>query len=271
MNRTVQVIALLIAGLGATPSIAATRLVLETQDGTGSNAEKTEIWAEATRMRVNLPGAERSLLYDVDAGKVWSLDHVKRTVLELDRSTATSAASRLRGVESELRARTDDLPPEARAAAEQLLDAAFGAEAAAAPVLELRDTGTTTTIRGVGCRIREVWEDAARAVRFCEATLMAAGVPEAAMLPLRSLSGVVRDIAPILPAQIATDGVAALDLFDRIEGLPLAIETFDGDRVDRTAEIVAVEEADAPGGTFLVPDGYRPDFAIKVRERLGGP
>jgi len=271
MRRVAWFGVLIGVALAAGPARASTWLVLESRKASAEAADRTGIWAEAERMRVDIAGGRTSVVYDVPAGMIWALDHERKTVLTLDRSTATSAATRLHKVEAELRARTEGLPPEARAAATGLIDSAFGPEVAAIPTLELRDTQERGRVRGIACSVREIWIDGSREVRFCEATLGDAGISPGAMEPLRSLSGFVRDIAPLLPERLLSGGLAALDLFDRIEGVPLRIETFTGDAVDRIAVVSEIVEAVPPDGTFAVPDDYRPELAIKVRERLGGP
>ena len=241
---------------------------------TGSEEEepdRIEIWAEAQHMRVDLAGGRHSILYSVDQGIVWALDHERRTVLELDRSTATGAAARLRGVEAELRARTADLPPEARQAARGLLDSAFGPESLARPTLELRETPEEGEVRGIPCRVHELHVDGALTARFCEARLEDAGLPAEALAPVRSLSAFARDVSPLMPKRLHSSGLAALDLFDRVEGVPLRIRTYEGEQATREAVVTEVVQSEAPEGSFQVPEGYRSDIAIRVRERLGGP
>ena len=255
----------------ASPAAAATRVLIQSGAAGSEAAETTEVWAERDRMRVDLAGGRRSVIYVVKEGLVWALDHEKRTFTELDRSTAVGMAGRVRGIETELRARTADLPADARAAAEGLLDATFGAPVAGAPELELRATGGHGRVRGVPCQEVDVLENGTRTARFCEATLAAAGLGVDALVPLRSLAEFARELAPLMPARVRDGGVAALDLFDRVAGVPLHVLTYREGKPDREATVTDVSEAAPPDAAFAVPEGYSPDVAIKVRERLGGP
>ena len=269
-------VAALLLTSAAHAAFAATFLVIEsgTLDETRSGEserDRTEIWAEAEHMRVDLAGGQHSIVYSVERGIVWALDHERRTVLELDRSTAVGAATRLRGIKAELRARTADLPEGTRQAANDLLDSTFGPDSGAGPVLELRDTAEEDAVRGIPCRLRELHVDGALTARFCEARLEDAEVPQEALVPVRSLSAFARDVSPLLPERLRSGGLAALDLFDRVEGVPLRIHTYEGEEATREAVITEVSEREAPEGAFRVPEDYRSEIAIKVRERLGGP
>ena len=275
MSRRTRLTGLLAAALGLlgapASTTAATFLVIESGDVGEHERERTEIWAEAARMRVDLAGGRRSIVYLVERGIVWVLDHERRSVLELDRSTATGVATRLRGVEAELRARSAGLPPEAREAARDLLDSTFGPESLLRPALELRTTEDEDAVRGIPCRVNEVHVEGALAATFCEARLVDAQVPPAALAPVRSLSAFSREVSPLIPDRIRAGGLAALDLFDRVEGVPLRVRAFQGGAVRREAVVTEISQADPPDGAFDIPDGYRSDIVIKVRERIGGP
>ncbi len=256
---------------GPISGAAATFLVIESGAIGERERERTEIWAEAERMRVDLAAGRHSIVYSVEHGIVWALDHERRSVLELDRSTATGVATRLRGVEAELRTRTAALPPKAREAARGLLDSTFGPEALARPALELRATPVEDAVRGIPCRVSELYVDGALPATFCEARLVDADVPADALAPVRSLSAFARDVSPLLPNRLVSAGLAALDLFDRVDGVPLRVRSFEGGRAAREAIVTEVSQADPPDGAFDVPEGYRSEIAIKVRERIGGP
>ena len=265
--------AVAMAALGGFPNpvLGATKVVIESRPAGSATTATTEVWAETDRMRVDLAGGRRSVIYSVGKGLVWALDHEKRTFTELDRSTAVGMASRVRGIETELRARTADLPEDARVAAEGLLDATFGAQATDVPDLELRDAGEHASVRDVRCREVDLLENGTRTARFCEATLAAAGLVPEALAPLRALAEFARELAPLMPGRVRDGGVAALDLFDRVEGVPLRVLTYREGELDREAIVSDISDAAPPDAAFSVPEGYRPDIAIKVRERLGGP
>lgn len=271
MNRSTVLIGVFVV-LAGSSAPAATRVVIDSGKVDEPKRERTEIWAEPARMRVDVAGGKHTIVYSVEQGIVWALDHEKKSVLELDRSTASGLASRLEGVESELRARTAELPAETRAAAEKLLDSTFGPAAKpAGKELAVRDTDERDQVRGIDCRIRELWIEGERAARFCEATLTDADVPAEAMIPLRSLALFARDISGLVPDRLRSDGLAALDLFDRVEGVPLEIDLYEGEAVVREAVVSEVSEGNAPADAFTIPADYRNDIAIRVRERLGGP
>ncbi len=251
---------------------AATQVLIDSRKVADPEFERTEIWAEAGRMRVDVAGGKHSIIYSVDQGIVWALDHERGSVLKLDRSTASGVASALVDVESGLRARTSELPPEARAAAESLLDSTFGPESTGpARAFAVRSTDQVGKVRGIDCRVRELWVDAQREARFCEATLSAAALPPDALAPVRALAVFARDISGLLPDRLRSDGLAALDLFDRVEGVPLEIDLYEGESLVREAIVREVRQGEPPAGAFVVPPEYSSDIAIRVRERLGGP
>jgi hypothetical protein len=254
---------LLAALLLAHGALAGTEITLETrQAGAPAGTEPRHSWIaiEGRNLHAETRGGSHSLSYRGVAGVLEVYDHRDQTVFRLDRSTASSVASKVDSARDAVEA----LPEAQRRALESVIGTR-----PKAPAVELRETGKGDAVGDVACRLLELWESGARRAEICEAPPGAAGVPPEALATVRELIAFGADVADLIPGSLGGENLAALEGVERIKGVPLRVRAWPRNEPASESRIVRAIPRDYPAEHFQAPAGYRPGLGIQVGPEAG--
>ena len=257
MRAPALVLALLLVARAA---LAGTEITVETRRaGAASDAKPQQslIAVEGRKLHADAGDGRHALVYRGEEGVLQIFDHGEKSVFTLDRATARSVA---RGVDG-ARGAAQRLPEPQRRAVERLL----GADQAPARV-ELRASGRSERVNGIACRVLDALRNGVRLAEICEGPRGAAGVSPEALAPLRELAAFAAEVGDLLPASMAGEGLDALVLVERVQGVPLRVRAWPKDAPPTESRIVrAVPKRFGPE-RFQAPPGYSAGLGIHVRE-----
>lgn len=260
--------------LVAVGASAGTYLVVETSRlSDGELLERTVLHVDGARLRVDTDGGKTSVVYLADRRLVWLLDHEDRSYIEVDQKTTESLARKLGHLNQELRTRIHDLPAKHRAAAERLLNKTLGPGAkVAAPKVVVVPTGKSEVIEGRACRGFDILRGGQRVADVCQAGFADVGVGPETLSALRDLAGFLRNsIASLAPESLRSQGLDALDSFDRLEGVPLRVRAYEDGKAVRQSRVTELASRDFPETDFAVPGDYQKQLGLKIRDHIGPP
>ena len=265
---------LCVGTLVAASASAGTHMVMETSRlSDGEVLERTVLHVDGSRLRVDTDGGKSSVVYLADRQRVWLLDHGDRSYVEVDQKTTESLARKLGHLNQELRNRIEGLPAEQRAAAERLLNKTLGpGNEGSAPRVVVVPNGEDEVIEGRPCRSFDILRDGERVADVCRAGFAEAGVSAETLGALRDLAGFLRNsIASLAPESVRSQGLDALDSFDRIEGVPLRVRSYKNGKPVRQSRVTELASRDFPASDFTVPGDYQKQPGLNIRDHIGPP
>lgn len=267
------------AWLSAGVAHAGTYVVAETKllDRQPARTEQAQVWLDTSRIRVDMAGTN-TLLFDSGKETAWLLDHHEKTVFQVDRGTAQAVGNTMASVNNALRESLEGLPPEQRAAMEQMLGGRMPAEvpaaaADAASSVEIKPTGETSVVSGVSCAEHEAIESGKRVALVCIADFGAAGVTRESFAVLGELASFAKDsVGAMLPAgiEVPDEGLAALDSLSALEGVPMRMRAFDEGKLVSETVVQQIGTKDTAASQFAVPAGYQGGITIPNLDALRG-
>jgi hypothetical protein len=242
--------------LAAAPALAGTEITIETRKASRPDAkpQRSIVEVEGRRLRAEAGNGRRGALWSGEEGVLQVLDHREQSVFRIDRATARQMLGARDGVREQLEA----LPPAQRETLERWIGGA-----PPAPV-ELRRTGGSAQVGGVGCRLVEALRGGARLAEVCEGPRAALGVTPEALAPARELAAFLAEVGSLLPRSLAGEGLDALALVPQLKGVPLRVRVWPPDAAASESRIVgAVPKRIAPE-RFQAPAGYRSGWNVQV-------
>ena len=246
--------------LVARGALAGTEITVETRRAGAAPEAKPQqslVAVEGRKLHADAGDGRHGLVFRGEEGVLQIFDHHQKTVFTLDRATARALASRAGGAHEALR----NLPEPQRRAVEQWL----GAEEAPAKV-ELRASGKSDTVNGIACRLLDALRNGARLAEICEGPRGAAGVSAEALVPVRELAAFAAEVGHLLPRSLTGEGLDALALVERVQGVPLRVRAFPKDAPATESRIVRAVPKQFGPERFEAPAGYSPGLGIHVRD-----
>jgi len=236
--------------LAAAPAWAGTEVDTVTRKPDGRK-RVSKAYFDGERLRVDTSDGRRAIVYRGDTGVIWVIDHKKQNYIEVEKPTADALAG-------QAQAQLDALPPEKRSHAE------LGA--AVARGIEVRETQRTGKILGVPCKEVQLVSGSMRIADVCQASYADAGVDPATFAAVRDLQELLGgSLSALLPKETREEGMAALESFARLEGVPMRVRTYEEGALDTETVVTRLEKKPIPKGTFALPKGYAPKFSINIR------
>jgi hypothetical protein len=238
--------------LAAPAALAGTEITLETREaGAPADAEpeRSLVAVEGRRLAAESGDGRHGALWSGAAGVLQLLDHRERTVLRIDRATARQVL----GARDRVREQAEVLPDAQRESVERWLGGG------PRPRVELRRTGRSAEVGGVGCGLLEALRAGVRIAEVCEGPRAALGVGPEALAPVRELAAFLAEAGVLLPG---ADGVEVLALVPQVKGVPLRVRVWPKDAVPTEARLVGAVPRRFPPERFEAPAGYEPRFAI---------
>jgi hypothetical protein len=263
--RPFAVLALALAACAASAWTASADFLLETRTrlaDAGSGAERTgRIWLDDARIRLEFsdsdaPDRIATVIFRGDRGLYWALDPAQRSYVQIDRDEVEQLGERVARARREMTERLADLPPDQRAAVEQML-----ADMAPAEPAEALERVVPTEVRGL--------QDALP-IRLSRLMLGDALVGEvwtvewkhvdAGRLDFRAfkkLADFQRDLLFSLGQSAGTAfGGEPFEVFDRLDGYPLRVRRLRDGVMEAETRFSLPRRVDALPGRYEVPEGY---------------
>jgi hypothetical protein len=241
--------ALALALLLAAPALGGTEITLETRKaGSDAKPERSVVAVEGRRLAAQSGDGRHGALWSGEAGVLHVLDHREKTVLRIDRATARQ----MLGARDRVRQEAERLPEAQRETVERWLGGS-------GPRVELRGTGKSAEVAGVGCRLLEALRGGVRVAEVCEGPRAALGVGPEALAPARELAAFLAEAGVLVPG---AEGVEALALAPQVKGVPLRVRVWPKDAAATEARIVGGVPKRFPPERFEPPAGYQPRLVI---------
>jgi hypothetical protein len=236
----------LAALLAAHAALAGTEITLETRKAGAppdAKPERSIVAVEGRRLAAESGDGRSGALWSGEAGVLHVLDHRDKTMLRIDRATAR----RLLGARDGVREQAARLPEAQRETVERWLGGG------APPRVELRSSGRSASVGGVGCRLLDALSAGVRVAEVCEGPRSALGVGPEALAPARELAAFLAEAGVLLPG---ADGVEALALVPKLTGVPLRVRVWPKDAVPTESRLVGGVPKRFPAERFEPPAGY---------------
>jgi len=240
---TALVVCVGIAGVAG----AGTEVETETRKVNGEMSPGHALF-EGRRVRIDTSGGRHAFIYRGDEGLIWLVDHESKNYLQVARPSAA-------GLAAAARSQLDD---EQRAAADML--------AGVDPKLEIRKTGTRSTVTGVPCDELQIHQGGLHVADVCLASYADAGVSPESFAGVGEVQGLLQDaLAVFLSADDHSEALAALESFGRLEGVPMRVRAYSGDSIESETVVTRIQRKDLPKSAFDLPEGYSVKLSINIR------
>ena len=199
-------------------------------------------------------GRPSQVIWRGDKQTLYSIDPATKSYYAIDKATMTAVSEQVSGAMKQMQDELAKLPPEQRAQAEKMMGNMGGA--ASGPSIEVKSTGEKQTIQGYPCTRYDVLLGGKRTSEMWVAGWSAVKVTKDDMGALRSMSTFFEDMVKSNPMlrNMATSG--AFQGMDRVDGFPVLVRHFDGDKVVEEMTLKGVERRAVPASTFDIPAGY---------------
>ena len=245
--------------LAAGPALAGTEITIETRKAGAKPDAKPQqsiVEVEGRKLRAESGDGRHGALWSGEDGVLQILDHREKSILRIDRATARQVLGAREGIQEQI----DGLPEAQRETVERWIGGGPPAR------VELRSTGKSAQVGGVGCRLLDALRGGVRLAEVCEGPRSALGVTPEALAPARELAAFVAEVGDLLPRSLGGEGLDALVLVQQVKGVPLRVRAYPKDAVATESRIVrAVPKRIAPE-RFQPPADYQPTLGINVRQ-----
>lgn len=248
------------------PAAATAGAVLEfetTETGASSASSTTRISARdgSSRIETTSGGEDAAgMIFDGERSAMIVLDHERREYSVLDEATMQQMATQVGSAMQQMREALEDMPPEQRAMAEEMMKQRMPQLSEEESTLE--ETGRTDSVNGFDCRWYEVSESGRKTTELCVTPWSEIDGGEEIAEPMRRMSAFFEEMARQFSEAAGTDVLGGQqELFEHMEeldGYPVLVRDFgaDGGALSET-RLTSAETADVDPALFEPPSGYR--------------
>lgn len=246
------------------PAFAGVVFEFELVDATDPAAEPDRINAsvegERIRMDVKGPrGANADMIFLGDRHEMLAVDHDSQTYVLIDDATIDQISSQLSQLEAQIQEMLKDVPPEQRAAVEQMMKQQMPSTGGAEPVTEIRSTGESGEKNGYSAREFELYRDGRREKSFWVTDWDNIEGGRDAARAFGSMAEFVQELQDAMPdfAKSSAVGTNAYEHLEELGGFPVVTIDYapDGSVMGEShLKRSRIEALDA--GEFEAPDGY---------------
>ena len=240
----------LIAVLTILPAaaLADSRIAFKATEGGGSTLQT--ILVGQGRLRIDAD-ATTSLIVDPKTETITILMHSQKQFMRLTRAQIEDLSKLLGGVMAQMKATLAAMSPEQRAKAEASMGGLMGG---GAPVTTV-NTGKTSKVAGLTCRIHHTVSGGKPIAEFCYGDLAAIQMPAADRATLQATMKMGKDMFDRLASGPLAQFAKATPF--GTDGVPLRATEFGADGSRKSSEFVGVTSAAIPADSFAVPAGYK--------------
>lgn len=211
-------------------------------------------------------GSSTQIIFRGDKSLVWALDTKSRTYMEIDKATMKAAGDQMSAAMQQVQEQLAKLPPEQRAMAEKMMQGqmpgaagapgATGASAGAGPALEVKATGEKRTIQGYACTRYDVYWNGKKTSESWVTPWSDAKLQKEDLEALRSMAGFFEDLVASNPMLRGMSENSAYRGVDKMEGLPVLVRRFEGDKVVEETTLESLERKSVAASVFELPAGF---------------
>lgn len=247
----------------STPAFAGVVFEFEIIDASDPAAEpdriNTSVDGERIRMDVKGPrGANADMIFRGDSHEMLAVDHDSQTYVLIDDATIGEISSQLSQLEAQMQEMLKDVPPEQRAAVEQMMRQQMPSTGDAEPVTEIRSTGKNGEKNGYAAREFELYRDGRREKSFWVTDWDNIEGGRDAARAFDSMADFIQDLQDAMPdfAKSPAVGSNAYEHLEELGGFPVVTIDYapDGSVTGEShlkssrVESLGAAEFDAPAG-----------------------
>jgi hypothetical protein len=200
-------------------------------------------------------GEQRNhVIFRADKQLMWIVDDRKKSYQQIDKAFLDQMADRMTAAKAQMQARLDQMPPEQRAKAEEMMKKFAGGAVSASAELKLdyRKTGETRTIDGQRCTKYDTY--------LGKDLISYAWVAPYSALKLSQADGAVFEKMSAFVAETAGPygSVRKKDYIPMHElgGIPLLTQQVDDGKITSETQVESVTRGAAPADGYDLPAGY---------------
>ncbi len=246
------------------PALAGVVFEFELVDGTDPAAEpdriNTSVEGERIRMDVKGPrGANADMIFRGDRHEMLAVDHDSQTYVLIDDATIDQISAQLSQLEAQMQDMLKDVPPEQRAAVEEMMKQRMPSGGSAESVTEIKRTGESGEKNGYSAREFELYRDGRHERSFWVTDWDDIEGGREAANAFKSMAGFVQDLQDAMPdfAKSPAVGTNAYEHLDELGGFPVVTIEYaaDGSVVGenhlKSSRVESLDDAE-----FEPPAGY---------------
>lgn len=224
------------------------QLVLENSTKDGKLDHHGDIFIHAPMIRFEQ--TKRSMLFNADTKTVYSLDHKRKQYLELDKEQMKSMTSTVSTGMGLLKKHLDKLPPEQRAKWEEKLSKSPFGDGQPQKNFTYKEIKSGMACGKWICKLIEGYTDGVKTSEILLADYNALGLESQSIQALKSMGQYFSEMAQ-------TVGSQGLQFkFDKFEGFPVVVKTFDKNGLKRTMSIGEAKKFTPKQEIFSIPKDY---------------
>lgn len=212
----------------------------------------------ATSMATRRDGADTEqsrVIFRGDKDLMWLIHDDKKSYQQIDKAMADQIAAQMEAAQAQMKAQLDQLPPDQRAKAEEMMKKYGGSMPGqgADLKLEYRKTGETRMINGQRCTKYDTYWGK-------DLTSYAWVAPYSALKLTPADAAVFKkmgEFAARLTGSLGKSQQRDLIPMHELGGIPLLTQQLDHGKVTSETQIESVTRSPLPAGTFDLPQGYK--------------
>jgi hypothetical protein len=226
-----------------------------------SRPYKYVIWLEGQRLAAELKRrdgspAKRRIVFRGDEDRAWLVDLSRKTYYQVDPAAAAQVASQVAGLRKGLDSGLESLTPEQREAVREALGALAAPPAKPPAEVTLRERGELGQHAGLACARHDVLEGARAIAQVCLADYGRAPLTREALTAIPALGGFLRrTLEPLAREFPALGELAPFAVLDRVDGVPLSVQTLEDGTPTRETVVTKIEPAPTDPALFELPPG----------------
>lgn len=237
---------------------------IETKDlGTDPpTVESQQMFIGADRFRASgstVATGQVVTIYRADKNLLWILDEEHKSYMELDKQTMHMMVAKLDEAMDQMDKALEQLPPEQRKAAEEIVKGKAPAAApAAVPNIEFKNTGTKQTINGHPCTRYDCSVEGKKTNEVWVTSWGEAGVTQETLAVFKNLAGFfdqTLESSPLLRDQM-NQSVAVLGEIEKLKGFPILVRTFEDGKATQETLFKSMETQKVDPSLYEVPAGF---------------
>lgn len=247
------------------PASAGVVFEFEQTDGKDPAAAPDRIYTsvEGERIRMNVKGprgANADMIFRGDTNEMLAVNHDAGSYVLIDDAAIEQISAQLNQVESQLKDMLKDVPPEQRAAVEEMMQQQMPSSPETAPVTEIRSTGVSREENGYPAREFELYRDGLHERTFWVTDWDNIDGGRDAKVAFDSMAAYVQKLQDAMPdfAKSPAVGANAYEHLEELGGFPIVtIELAPDGSVLGENRLVSSREETVGADEFEPPADYQ--------------
>lgn len=233
-----------------------------------ARVDTAQLQIEGSNLAMGFSGSDNDgrMVFRGEAGEMLMINDSEQSYILLDEAALEALSAQMNSMMAQMEEMLAQLPPEQRAMVERMRDQGMGGMpgmpdmGAAAPEIDVRQTGRSDTRAGFEADEWEVYEDGELRRRMWVAAwdeIDGAGEARDAMAGMVEFFDDFLEAMPNLPGSDQAMFQNPFRNFDMANGMPVLTQELDANgEVEQESMLTGVEQLTLPPSTFEAPDGY---------------